>query len=186
MLLKKIENYIYNKRNRTNICSLQASLRAKYAEGVGIAPGTHVCPDVSIGYMSYVNANSWVENCEIGNYCSISDHVMIGPAEHSLDKILLHPIAGNKPSKRVYIGHDVLISHGATVLQGVRIGNGAVIAAGAVVTKDVGPYTVWGGVPAKEIRKRFTEKQIEEISNLKIYDMDIHSLQAILREKYSK
>ena len=43
-----------------------------------------------------------------------------------------------------------------------------------------------GGVPAKEIRKRFTEKQIEEISNLKIYDMDIHSLQAILREKYSK
>lgn len=52
MLLKRIENYIYNKRNRTNICSLQASLCAKYAEGVSITPGTHVCPDASIGNKS--------------------------------------------------------------------------------------------------------------------------------------
>lgn len=145
MFLKKIENYIYNKINRTNICSLKASLHAQYSEGVGIAAGTHICPDVCIGYKSYVNANSWVENCEIGNYCSISDHVMIGPTEHYLDRILSHPVVGNKPSERVYIGNDVLISHGATVLQGVKIGDGAVIAAGAVVTKDVEPYTIWGG-----------------------------------------
>lgn len=183
MFLKKIENYIYNKIYKTNICSLQASLHAQYAKGVGIAFGTHVCPDVCIGYMSYVNANSYIENCEIGNYCSISDHVTICPAEHSLNKILSHPVVGNRPSERVFIGHDVLISHGATILQGVKIGDGAVIAAGAVVTKDVEPYTIWGGVPAKEIKKRFSEKQIEEIKSLEVYEMDIDTLKELLNSK---
>jgi len=55
----------------------------------------------------------------------------------------------------VIIGHDVWIGHGATVLPGVTVGNGAVIGAGAVVSKDVAPYTIVGGVPARLIRERF-------------------------------
>ncbi|MRT33049.1 acetyltransferase, partial [Xylella fastidiosa subsp. multiplex] len=58
-------------------------------------------------------------------------------------------------AKRVVIGHDVWIGHGATILPGVTVGNGAVIGAGAVVSKDVAPYTIVGGVPARLIRERF-------------------------------
>ncbi len=59
------------------------------------------------------------------------------------------------PENRVTIGHDVWIGHGATVLPGVTVGDGAVIGAGAVVSRDVAPYTIVGGVPAKFIRERF-------------------------------
>ena len=60
----------------------------------------------------------------------------------------------------VYIGNDVWIGSDVTILSGVKIGNGAIIAAGAVVTKDVAPYTVVGGIPAKPIKKRFSDEQI--------------------------
>lgn len=144
-IMKKIYLCFFNKKHHTNIKSLKAQLGAIYEEGVGIEEGTRICNDVKIGYMSYINANSYVQNCDIGRWCSISSNVMIAPTEHYIDKLLTHPIVGTKESKRVYIGNDVLISHGVTVLQGVTIGDGAVIGAGSVVTKDVPPFSVWGG-----------------------------------------
>lgn len=124
---------------------MHASLKASYGGKNGVEKGSFVAPDVTMGYMTYVNRNSWLENCDIGNYCSISSNVLIGPAEHRTDRMLSHPIAGGRTVGKVYIGHDVLISHGVIILQGVTIGDGAVIGAGAVVTRDVEPYTVVGG-----------------------------------------
>ncbi len=70
------------------------------------------------------------------------------------------------------IGNDVWIGSNATILQGVNIGNGAVIAAGAVVTKDVPPYAIVGGVPAKIIKYRFTEEQIKSLLDIEWWKLD--------------
>ena len=73
---------------------------------------------------------------------------------------------------RVVIGHDVWIGHGATVLPGVTIGNGAVVGSGAVVSKDVAPYTIVGGVPAKLIRERFGQEIAGRFEKLAWWDWD--------------
>lgn len=78
----------------------------------------------------------------------------------------------DESSKKTIIGNDVWIGARAIILSGVKIGDGAIIAAGAVVTKDVEPYTIAGGVPAKPIRKRFTDEQIDALINLKWWDKD--------------
>ena len=70
------------------------------------------------------------------------------------------------------IGHDVWIGANAIISRGVTIGNGAVVAAGAVVTKDVQPYSVVGGVPAKHIKFRFSPEEIEQLENLKWYEWE--------------
>ncbi|CAN0462886.1 unnamed protein product, partial [Laminaria digitata] len=76
----------------------------------------------------------------------------------------------------VTIGHDVWIGHGVTVTAGVTIGDGAVVGAGAVVTRDVAPYTVVGGVPARVIKHRFDAAQSEALQEIAIWDWS--------REKY--
>lgn len=78
----------------------------------------------------------------------------------------------DESSPKNIIGNDVWIGARAMILSGVKIGDGAVIAAGAVVTKDVEPYTIVGGVPAKPIRKRFTDEQIDALIKLKWWDKD--------------
>ena len=75
------------------------------------------------------------------------------------------------------IGHDVRIGANAIILPGVsRIGNGAVIGAGSVVTKDVGPYEIVAGNPARTIRKRFDERQITALENCRWWELDRHEL----------
>ena len=83
-------------------------------------------------------------------------------------------------AKRVTIGHDTWIGHGATILPGVTVGDGAVVGAGAVVTKDVAPYTIVGGVPAKPIRERFDRKIAERYQALAWWDWDHERLRAAL------
>jgi acetyltransferase-like isoleucine patch superfamily enzyme len=78
------------------------------------------------------------------------------------------------PEKRyaVVVGNDVWIGTDAILMAGITVGDGAVIAAGAVVTKDVAPYSIVGGVPAKEIKKRFDNEKIESLLSLKWWDKD--------------
>ncbi|MNX81991.1 Chloramphenicol acetyltransferase [compost metagenome] len=83
-------------------------------------------------------------------------------------------------AKRVVIGHDVWIGHGATILPGVTVGNGAVIGAGAVVSKDVAPYTIVGGVPARLIRERFPTELGRQMDDLKWWDWDHATLRVAL------
>ena len=75
-----------------------------------------------------------------------------------------------------HIGNDVWIGHGAFIKDGINIGDGAIIAAGAVVVKDVPPYAIAGGVPAKIIKYRFDEETIRKLSELKWWDMDAEIL----------
>ena len=181
-IIKLIRLKLFNKKNKTNLKSVNASLYAKYGKGVLIDRNTIIDSDVSIGNYSYVNRDSSLENCVVGNYCSISSLVYINPYEHALKFRSTHPFCdvGREKRKKVVIGNDVLISLNCIILEGVNIGDGAVIAAGAVVTKDVAPYEIVGGVPAKHIGWRFDQEEIKRIQDTKWWEYDKDFLQSNL------
>lgn len=122
-----------------------------------------------LGRYSYVGYDSEVVNCEIGSFCSIANGFIAGGAKHPLEWLSTSPVfydvSGGtnyhlghltiEPTVRTYIGNDVWIGSRAIILQGVHIGTGAVVGAGAVVTKDIPPYAVVAGCPAKIIKYRF-------------------------------
>ena len=80
------------------------------------------------------------------------------------------------------IGHDVWIGHGATILPGVTVGNGAVIGAGAVVSKNVEPYTIVGGVPSKDIRRRFAAETASAMDTIAWWDWSHERLHQALAD----
>lgn len=140
----------------------------------------------SVGRYSYLGINAWVIDAEIGQFCSIATDAYIGMAEHTVNRISTSPIFTEKynatghswidndvfaPFKHTIVGNDVWIGYRALVKGGVKIGNGAIVGAGAVVTKDVPPYAIVGGVPAKIIRFRFSEDVIEKLEELQWWNM---------------
>ncbi len=115
------------------------------------------------------------EKLVIGNYCSISDNVnFILGGNHPYDIVTTYPIykkiINNKceaASKgKIIIEDDVWIGYGSIILSGVTIGQGSIIAAGSVVTNNVEPYSIYGGVPAKLIKKRFDDETIEKLKEI--------------------
>ena len=142
----------------------------------------------TVGRYTYSGKNLTCSHCDIGAFCSISWNVSLGGAEHSYYHISTHPFLyssgwgiikpGDEPAydrfnEKCIIGNDVWIAANACICRGVTIGDGAVIAAGAVVTKDVPPYTIVAGVPAKPIKKRFSDDIIEILLESKWWDFPI-------------
>lgn len=126
----------------------------------------HCGHHVSIGaHASFMASKSHIY---IGNYIAFGPFVTIRGGNHRIDLIGRHIYevgGGNKIPENdqdVYIEDGVWVGCNAVILKGVRVGRGAVVGAGAVVTKDVPPYAIVGGNPAKVIRFRFTEEQIQE------------------------
>ena len=127
----------------------------------------------------------------IGKFCMIASGVsfIMNGANHLTKSISSYPFAifggawsdamegKSYPVKGdTIIGNDVWIGHNATIMPGVKIGDGAIIASNATVVKDVDPYTIVGGNPAKEIKKRFAPEEIDRLLKLKWWDWPIEKI----------
>ncbi|TWE04177.1 acetyltransferase-like isoleucine patch superfamily enzyme [Peribacillus frigoritolerans] len=147
--------------------------------------------NVKIEQYSYVGYGTSINLCEIGKYCSIGGDVKIGLGKHPLNFVSTSPIFYSNEnclgvklvnekefidSSKVYIGNDVWVGSNAIIMGGLSIGHGAVIGAGSVVTKDVPPYAVVGGVPAKIIKYRFDEEEIKKLLEMKWWNWEIDKI----------
>lgn len=142
----------------------------------------------TFGAFSYGNMGVLIYNSDIGRYCSIGHDVLIGPSEHPIDQLSSHcfifndkgtfgyspefneivvefPITQDK--NRTILGNDVWVGAKSFIKRGVQIGDGAIIGANSTVVKDVAPYTVVAGSPARMIKKRFPDKTINALVKLK-------------------
>lgn len=148
--------------------------------------------NVSLGDFSYISDGAKLVNCSIGKYCSIGPECMIGLGKHPARKFVsTHPVffsdakhvqnsfsdaAYFEEFERISIGSDVWVGARAIISDGVNIADGAIVAAGAVVTKDVKPYAIVGGVPARVIRYRFSDEKIQRLLQVKWWDWGIGDL----------
>jgi acetyltransferase-like isoleucine patch superfamily enzyme len=167
-----------------------------YESPISISGGLSILSNVKIGACSYLVSGRIRAMSSMGRYCSVATDVKIGEVNHPTDWLssseahyrperfgwydhrladigsdrsnLRNSIIGEPPK----IGNDVWIGASVQILRGVTIGDGAIIAAGAVVTKDVGPYEIVGGVPARLLKKRFDDDTIARLLQLQWWRFD--------------
>lgn len=159
-----------------------------------VCAGAHVV-NSSLGRYSYIGNFCTVVNAEIGRFCSIADNCIIGGANHTIDWVSTSPvfhkgknIMGKNFSshefvttRRTTIGNDVWIGNNCLIKSGVNIHDGAIIGMGSVVTKDVGPYEIWAGNPARKIRKRFDDDVVDHFQRIKWWNWS----ETMLKERAS-
>jgi phosphonate metabolism protein (transferase hexapeptide repeat family) len=143
--------------------------------------------NVDMGDYSYCGPHCILQNVAIGRFSNIAAMVRLGPTAHPLDRPTLHHFTyrrmaygfsdtddeaffAARAARTLAIGHDTWIGHGAIVMPGLTVGNGAVIGAGSVVTKDVAPWTIVAGNPARMIRRRFTPDVAEAMERIRWWD----------------
>lgn len=141
-----------------------------------------------IGRYVRVGINTEVNGAIIGNFTAIGRNVILGPGKHPTNRITSHSIFYMRGSwgwhddwvedfkysdedVRIIVGNDVWIGLGAIVMNGVKIGDGATIGAGAVVTKDVPPYAIVGGVPAKVIKYKYSPEVIDRLEEINWWNL---------------
>lgn len=178
-------------------CQLHDAELGEYTE-VGI---NNVFETVKLNDFSYTGQFCMLQNAEIGKFSNIAAMVRIGPTDHPMDRPTLHHFTYRRmkygfaetddesfyqwrSEQKAYIGHDTWIGHGAIIMPNVNIGNGAVVGSGAVVTKDVAPYTIVVGVPAKPIKKRFNEDTIRKLEEIKWWDWPYEIIKERLDDFY--
>lgn len=171
-------------------------LRSTLGRYTEVGERTHVA-ESSLDDYSYVVNDSDIIYSTIGKFCSIAAHTRINPGNHPYWRASQAHFVyraseyfdGEKDEESFFdwrrrsavtLGHDVWVGHGAVILPGATIGTGAIVAAGAVVTKEVAPYQIVGGVPAKPIRLRFPEAIAERLMAVAWWDWEHERLRLAL------
>lgn len=154
-----------DERYRLNAIGPNVRLGNAQLEGqVAIAESSRLSGSIGVGRFTTIGIRNMLHGqITIGRYCQFGPHVGVYAVDHGLDYLTIYnnhllfdrELKVTATHKAVEIGHGVWLGHGAIVLSGVHVGNGAVIGAGAVVTKDVGPYEVAVGNPARVVKRRF-------------------------------
>lgn len=178
-MVSRISNYIRNKKRRT---IWREKNQHNYTEIIGEFDinCVEVGKETYGGIRAYTFGSS--KKLKIGNYCSIAENVMfLLEADHYVNHISTFPFKVKTVKSHEYeavskgdiiVEDDVWIGYGSTILSGVHIGQGAIVAAGAVVTKDVPPYAIVGGNPAKVIKYRFDSNIIKEFMEIDYSKLD--------------
>lgn len=173
----------------TSLAGLPSRTCILVEEGVAIGNVRFGCREIRIGAQSYLRSGCELHNVSaIGRFCSIGNGVVLGQdkAGHPLDWVTTHPVAHAVEARRydaqvrpTTLGHDVWIGREAMVFEGVSIGTGAVVAARAVVTRDVPPYAIVAGVPARVVRFRHPEPIREQLLGSRWWELPLAVLHAL-------
>jgi len=170
----------------------QVAAGAEIGEGAWIPFGTRVAHDCAIGRFSYIMPPSHLQQVQMGSFCSVGEGVHFLSHQHNAAAFSTFPFARRLAMQgidfsamyeesidkgAIRIGHDVWIGTGSCVMGGVTIGTGAVVGAGAVVTKDIEPYAIVAGVPAREVRKRFSDAAITRLLASNWWDWPLEEIQ---------
>lgn len=188
--IKKILYYFLNtieKSEKVTLSGFSRGFQNVIFEGKNAVPdGCNFSGKTKIGYATTLGyRNFFGGSITIGKYCQLGVDVALHATNHPISYMTTYinqnlfqgELKQLKEENSIKIGHDVWIGHGVIVLGNVSIGNGAIIAAGSVVTKNVAPYSIVAGVPAKEIRKRFSETIINEIETMQWWDKSEEELE---------
>lgn len=189
-MLKSLIKYIIlkNKKVHINFKSVKdVSTKSILEEHVKIDGYVQIRSNIKVGAYSHLNDGTRLYSGTLGRFCCIGYDCIIGPPEHPVEYIFTHPCTYS--NKYEYIKHNsyekfidkdgpiiednVWIGARAIILNGVKIGEGSVVAANSVVTKDVPPYSIAGGVPAKIIKNRIKDYNLKEVylKNMKTEDI---------------
>ena len=196
-IIKRFKNSIKYKSYATKgvIVKNSASVDKKTLfEGNNYVGNESILVNTKVGYSSYVGSQCTLINASIGKYCSIAKgfNVIIGQHptchfistspmfysnKHILPKkyvseILFDEFRFTKNHNSLEIGNDVWIGENVSVMEGVTIHDGAIVGAHSLVTKDLEPYGVYAGIPAKKIKDRFSKETIEKLIKIKWWDKE--------------